>query len=153
MSWLLPQRSLVTLINRNTKRINWWFEQSLSTQRTTQIAKFMGPIWGPPGSCRPQMGPMLAPWALLSGQHTRASQQKCTRFVLCCLLLWFVRLYPVSLRLLLWNQNNRNRNCLVYSTEIDGTFALLSSKLWWKDWYKFILVTRRLWYRDMCNNW
>ena len=28
----------------------------------TQIAKFMGPTWGPPGSCRPQMGPMLAPW-------------------------------------------------------------------------------------------
>ena len=26
----------------------------------TQIAKFMGPTWGPPGSCRPQMGPMLA---------------------------------------------------------------------------------------------
>ena len=26
------------------------------------ITKFMGPIWGPPGSCRPQMGPMLAPW-------------------------------------------------------------------------------------------
>ena len=24
----------------------------------TQIAKFMGPTWGPPGSCRPQMGPM-----------------------------------------------------------------------------------------------
>ena len=23
--------------------------------------------WGPPGSCRPQMGPMLAPWTLLSG--------------------------------------------------------------------------------------
>ena len=32
-----------------------------------QIAKFMGPTWGPPGSCRPQMGPMLAPWILLSG--------------------------------------------------------------------------------------
>ena len=28
----------------------------------------MGPIWGPPGSCRPQMGPMLAPWTLLSGK-------------------------------------------------------------------------------------
>ena len=26
-----------------------------------QIAKFMGPTCGPPGSCRPQMGPMLAP--------------------------------------------------------------------------------------------
>ena len=36
-------------------------------QRAAQIAKFMGPTWGPPGSCRPQMGPMLAPWTLLSG--------------------------------------------------------------------------------------
>ena len=27
----------------------------------------MGPTWGPPGSCRPQMGPMLAPWTLLPG--------------------------------------------------------------------------------------
>ena len=35
--------------------------------RSTQITKFMGPAWGPPGSCRPQMGPMLAPWTLLSG--------------------------------------------------------------------------------------
>ena len=30
-------------------------------------SKCMGPTWGPPGSCRPQMGPMLAPWTLLSG--------------------------------------------------------------------------------------
>ena len=27
----------------------------------------MRPTWGPSGSCRPQMGPMLAPWTLLSG--------------------------------------------------------------------------------------
>ena len=27
----------------------------------------MGPTWGPPGSCRPQMGPVLAAWTLLSG--------------------------------------------------------------------------------------
>ena len=33
----------------------------------TQIARFMGATWGPHGSCRPQMGPMLAPWTLLSG--------------------------------------------------------------------------------------
>ena len=36
-------------------------------QVPSQIAKFMGPTWGPPGSCRPQMGPTLAPWTLLSG--------------------------------------------------------------------------------------
>ena len=27
-----------------------------------------GQHWGPPGSCRPQSGPMLAPWTLLSGK-------------------------------------------------------------------------------------
>ena len=32
-----------------------------------KIARFMGPTWGPPRSCRPQMGPMLAPCTLLSG--------------------------------------------------------------------------------------
>ena len=35
--------------------------------KPSKIAKFMGSIWGPPGSCRPQMGPMLAPRTLLSG--------------------------------------------------------------------------------------
>ena len=30
----------------------------------------MGPTWGPPGSCRPQMGPMLTPWTLLSGSSS-----------------------------------------------------------------------------------
>ena len=41
----------------------------LATHRVpscAQIATFMGPTWGPPVSCRPQMGPMLAPWTLLS---------------------------------------------------------------------------------------
>ena len=33
----------------------------------TQIAKFMGPIWDPPSSCRPQMGTMLVPWTLPPG--------------------------------------------------------------------------------------
>ena len=38
----------------------------------SQIAKFMGPTWGPLGSCRPRMGPTLAPWNLLSGLLLRA---------------------------------------------------------------------------------
>ena len=40
--------------------------------KPSQIAKFMEPTWGPPGSCRPQMGPMMAPWTLLSGLVTSA---------------------------------------------------------------------------------
>ena len=39
----------------------------LYTLQSWGIIKFMGPTWGPPGSCRPQIGPMLAPWTLLSG--------------------------------------------------------------------------------------
>ena len=30
-------------------------------------ARFMWPTWGPPRSCWPQVGPMLAPWTLLLG--------------------------------------------------------------------------------------
>ena len=55
-----------------------WFEPSWDSYCTicnklrapmnhSQIARFMGPTWGPPGSCRPQMGPILAPWTLLWG--------------------------------------------------------------------------------------
>ena len=35
--------------------------------QASRIARFMGPTWGPPGSCRPPMGPILAIWTLLSG--------------------------------------------------------------------------------------
>ena len=47
---------------------SWW--QKI-TCRQTQIAMSMGPTWGPPGSCQPQMGPILAPWPLLSGEAGR----------------------------------------------------------------------------------
>ena len=37
---------------------------------STQRAKFTGPTWGPPGSCRPHMSPISAPWTLLSGEFS-----------------------------------------------------------------------------------
>ena len=42
---------------------------------TSQIAKLMWPTSGPPGSCRPQMGPILAPWTLLSDTSWFHTQQ------------------------------------------------------------------------------
>ena len=36
-------------------------------------SKFLRPTRGPPGSWRPQMGPMLAPWTLVSGCNSRGS--------------------------------------------------------------------------------
>ena len=55
-----------------------WLSMSLAmfficlVKAGSQIAIFMRPTWGPPGSCRPQMVPMLAPWTLLSGMFTIA---------------------------------------------------------------------------------
>ena len=38
----------------------------------TPIARLMGPTWGPSGAHRKQVGPMLAPWTLLSGIITHS---------------------------------------------------------------------------------
>ena len=51
-------------------------------RKHSQIAKFMGQTWGPPGSCRPQMGPMLVPWTLLSGLLAYESCRTMPRCVL-----------------------------------------------------------------------
>ena len=44
-------------------------------------SKVMWPTWGPPWSCRPQVGPTLAPWTLLSGiwSETSVRLHKCRR--------------------------------------------------------------------------
>ena len=63
-----------------------WWKKMDPILKTTQIAKFMGPTWGPPGSCRPQMGPMLAPWTLLSGLIDSCN------FVYTCHQFLFVRI-------------------------------------------------------------
>ena len=44
---------------------------------------FMWPTWGPPGSCRPQMDPMSAPWTLLSGSVHQASRHLTTQSPSC----------------------------------------------------------------------
>ena len=47
-------------------RVNSW-DPFIHVSMTPLIARFMGPIWGPSGADRTQVGPMLAPWTLLSG--------------------------------------------------------------------------------------
>ena len=43
----------------------------------SQTTKFMGPTWGSPGSCRPQMVKMLAPWTLLAGLFSKPTRHQC----------------------------------------------------------------------------
>ena len=56
-------RTLRTPLRRNGVHQPWYWADNC-----TQIARFTGSTWGPPGSCRPQMGLKLAPWTLLSGK-------------------------------------------------------------------------------------
>ena len=41
---------------------NVWVVHNIMRQNPTLIARFMGPKWGPSGTGRTQMGPILAPW-------------------------------------------------------------------------------------------
>ena len=58
----------------NGASLKKWY--SMPCKITSVIARFMGATRGPSGADRTQVGPMLAPWALLSGEGciTRASQ-------------------------------------------------------------------------------
>ena len=44
-------------------------------------SKFMGPTWGPSGADRTQVGPMLAPWTLLSGMNWYFYSERCKRTI------------------------------------------------------------------------
>ena len=72
-----------------------------------QTAKFMGPIWGPPGSCRPQMGPMLAPWTLLSRRTTKNSRPIC-RYTLVTQIWYKETLWPGAIY---QHSHNRFHHC------------------------------------------
>ena len=69
--------------------------RKILTDAATQIAKSMGPTWGPPGSCWPQMGSMLAPWTLLSGKVWRhLGSRKMSGYQRVLHHVW----YPLTLR-------------------------------------------------------
>ena len=63
---------LVTASCHNSKPGLNWPHSCMVVRPIIPDSKFMGPTWGPPGSCRPQMCPMLAPWTMLSGMALAA---------------------------------------------------------------------------------
>ena len=56
-----------------------------TSHESSLMARFMVPTWDPSGADRTQVGPMLAPWPMLSG----------IQFTLCSVLLWFITVYDV----------------------------------------------------------
>ena len=74
-TWVMSTNKIAILSQKNAVPIEYEYEfeyevtdmvfylrtYTLSiVECNTQIARFMGPAWRPPGSCQPQMGPMLA---------------------------------------------------------------------------------------------
>ena len=59
----------ITAILERCRLVNSSLPQQFKLRITTLIARFLGPTWGPSGADRTQMGPMLAPWTLLSGKQ------------------------------------------------------------------------------------
>ena len=45
-----------------------WYDLIRGLATKELIKQGSKPTWGPPGSCRPQVGPMLATWTSLSGK-------------------------------------------------------------------------------------
>ena len=82
----------------------------------TQTANFMGPACGPPGSCRPQMGPMLALGTLLSGKCdvsvVSSTSDTCSILVIAVLHPWYPVLSVIFLFVFLSHQFARIPNMI-----------------------------------------
>ena len=104
------------------------------------IARFRGPTWGPSGAARTQVGPMLAPWTLLSGWLCARQQHQKDTVVLQCAppqtLTW-----PNADSLSTWSLEN---NISETSTKIHHITLEMSSAKWWPfSWGLSVLV---FWY-------
>ena len=101
---------------------------SWQQQSRTQIAKFMEPAWAPPVSFRPQMGPMLFPWTLLSGKmlfwfHSVVLQISCGAAHNLCL--------QESELLLGWGENMHGEICVGNSEDISAPATIrVDGKKW-----------------------
>ena len=81
---ILTLSCIIVLIYRKLPFQDSMLPDSLLESLSSLIAKFMGPTWVPSGADRTQVGPMLAPWTLLSGLvsfHTVNSFEDGTIFI------------------------------------------------------------------------
>ena len=93
-----------------------------SLRSITLIAKFIGPTWGPSGADRTQVGPMLAPWTVLSGNvilslHGQNGRPFEDHFFNCIFLNGNVRI---------WIQN-----LLKFVSKVQWTIR----KHWFRQWF------------------
>ena len=105
---------------------------------TTQIAKFMGLTWDPPGADRAQVGPMLTPWTLLSGNHPHANRSyyhTCHPSMLAINLLlkpaWKHIIPRPSNTLVVFSHNETETNCQSFCERHAKLFILHGNYLYY----------------------
>ena len=112
----LVDRAHVNFNNGCDHWMTWWdFTMWQVTKRIAQIARFMWPTYGPPGSCRPQVSHMLATWTLLSGSPCNGGS----------MLQIFMDVLVVVFR----------RNALIW--KITKTCFLAISRPWWNAGFPY----------------
>ena len=82
----------VLLLLRDTEHHN---NSNISHFITALIAGFMGPTWGPSGAYRTQVGPMLAPWTLLSGCTYKGGLKPSIKKIISILHMTFIVSRPI----------------------------------------------------------
>ena len=88
---VLLQYRMIQMQMLNDEYHGWGCDMFIVSQNTgykvrrANIAKFMGPTWGPPGSSRPQMGPNVGPMNLANRGDTTLPSCCLTSYSLNCL--------------------------------------------------------------------
>ena len=131
LTWTLPTRQIPTwtipthtlsiqeiihhhLAHPNTSIQNKIYKISSHSTITTLIARFMGPTRCPPGADRTQVGPMLAQWSLLSGNHSEVSNL----YMYCNFILFCRSNYPASWIFFLMRINYQPNRCRYKATTL-----------------------------------
>ena len=98
--------------------------------RASLIARFMGPTWGPSGADRTQLGPMLAPWTLLSGMTNNSNLHNVGLFRL---NNWMLSLISFT-----------SHNCSWMICIDPFRKGYLSTLSWWTNYWGFLISLMKL---------
>ena len=109
----------------------------------SQIARFLGATWGPPGSCRPQLGPILAPWTLLSGALSQNSHHIVDDVFKYIFLNENLRILEANL--LEFVSKNPIDNTYVLANQVESHYL----NQWWHSLYRRTCVPRPLSLRQL----
>ena len=99
---------------------------------TTQIAKFMGSTWGPPGSCRPRWAPCWPHEPCYQGRTI--VRQIIRRFAFCCHKFIYIHIY-IYVYIYIW---------ITDASKSRAFRTIFENKLWCLTWHIFYKNGRNL---------